>query len=473
MKRTKDEENAAVPAHSTGQQSSAGSNGTDASISVAGVVASTGAVPTSVASAAAAVRTTGRVKKPKQVYDPSDNYVSRNRSSLAAAGASLATIPLVTSPPIMQGSKDSSDCDSNTSLSGAPEQQKQPAIAPPPSTQMPPLTAQLHPQPSAKMQQPARSQPPAAQANRSFDTCQKCTQSEPKRGSGHKSNFITCKSCSNKWHFPCLPVVFTNLSLARKKFKCENCRYCQVCGLKNKDLPLCSVCVDAFHPTCHDPPLENLGLGEMDPNWKCARCGDNLKKGAMSERPVAAPRKSNAGRKKRVQSEPTKGSKPEKMPKLELKSDEPQEEEPKMEKSKNKESKNEGSNITIVDMEIDDLKNDEPKNPPAPNNEPPKARSSTPVPNNSVPVVGPVGEFRNNPVSTWTVDQVVSFVGRHYPQEANAFRFQDIDGASLLLLTRNDVINGFGLKLGQALRVFQLVMSLQNGNDGVQHAWFD
>jgi len=44
---------------------------------------------------------------------------------------------------------------------------------------------------------PAVSEQQAAQ-NRNFDTCQKCGKSEPKRGSGHKSNFLTCKGCMQK-----------------------------------------------------------------------------------------------------------------------------------------------------------------------------------------------------------------------------------------------------------------------------------
>ncbi|XP_017103647.2 uncharacterized protein Lint-O [Drosophila bipectinata] len=638
MKRTKDEEIASVPAHSTGQQSSAGNNGTDASTPIAGVVATTGPVAsTSMAStaAAAAVRTTGRVKKPKQVYDPSDNYVSRNRSSLAAAGtSSVPTIPttIVTSQPNVQASKDSSDGDSNTSLTGASEQQKQTAIQPPLSpllVPLMPLTAHLHPQPSAK------SQPSAASGNRSFDTCQKCTQSEPKRGSGHKSNFLTCKSCSMKWHFPCLPVVFTNLTTARKKFKCEKCRHCQLCGQKDQNLIICSVCVDAIHPDCHDPPLENLNMDEMDPNWKCSRC-----QAGSSERPASVSKKSNAGRKKRVSSEPTKGSKTEKMAKLEPKNDESgKEEPPKKEKSKKKESRVD-TWMRNLDMDINELnskeskekardeelpmiekikneeskkENEEPRNEnppdeqpkentaveeqkekpaekeeeeqdkeaeqpeqaspenneieikqefmssgeddedsdephdededrnmdllleqlldqqqhqnddqaadqaqpllefsddgaepaiefpddgpeptiefpevktPVRNQEPPNVRSSTPlapVPSNPLALVRPtlynpptlLGDMRNIPVSAWTVDQVVSYVGRHYPQEADAFRCQDIDGASLLLLNRADVLHGFGLKLGRALRVFELVLTLQNGSEDVRLSWHD
>ena len=39
--------------------------------------------------------------------------------------------------------------------------------------------------------------------------------------------------------------------------------------------------------------------------------------------------------------------------------------------------------------------------------------------------------------------------------------FQDIDGSSLLLLHRQDVIGGLGLKMGPALKVFDKVRKLQ------------
>lgn len=307
---------------------------------------------------------------------------------------------------------------------------------------------------------------------------------------------------------------------------------------------------------------------------------------------MAMPRKSNAGRKKRILSDPVKG-KPEKVAKLELKSDEQKNEEqkneeqkseqleeskpeePKSEEAKNEESKDEdpkneepkaeeqkeepkaeeqkkeepmpaleeevakdsemsslGELAVKIKQKIlspeqeDDEPQDDPLNEPLdgpmnllldqlldqpqpqpqdpgqdeplaqpliefpdeelqvvplvefPDDEPlnevsPDASSLTPTPENALALVGPVADLRNIPVATWTVDQVVGFVGRHYPREASAFRFQDIDGASLLLLTRNDVMNGFGLKLGQALRVFELVMCLQNGNDDVRLAWFE
>lgn len=39
--------------------------------------------------------------------------------------------------------------------------------------------------------------------------------------------------------------------------------------------------------------------------------------------------------------------------------------------------------------------------------------------------------------------------------------FQDIDGRSLLLMTRNDVVNGLHLKMGPALKIYGHVKKLQ------------
>lgn len=119
MKRTKDdgmEESAADPvSHSS-------TNGTDATASV--TPSSSGVSAAAAATAAASVRTTGRVKvsgedatirilrltltislqKPRQVYDPSDNYISRasNRSSLGGAGGptTSAAVASTTQSPL-------------------------------------------------------------------------------------------------------------------------------------------------------------------------------------------------------------------------------------------------------------------------------------------------------------------------------------------------------------------------------------
>ncbi|XP_053247889.1 sterile alpha motif domain-containing protein 13 isoform X2 [Podarcis raffonei] len=56
----------------------------------------------------------------------------------------------------------------------------------------------------------------------------------------------------------------------------------------------------------------------------------------------------------------------------------------------------------------------------------------------------------------WAVTDVVNYfrtVG--FEEQAHAFQEQEIDGKSLLLMTRNDVLTGLSLKLGPALKIYE------------------
>ncbi|KAM9325487.1 sterile alpha motif domain-containing protein 13 [Gastrophryne carolinensis] len=56
----------------------------------------------------------------------------------------------------------------------------------------------------------------------------------------------------------------------------------------------------------------------------------------------------------------------------------------------------------------------------------------------------------------WAVDDVVSYFSANgFEEQASAFREQEIDGKSLLLMTRNDVLTGLSLKLGPALKIYE------------------
>ncbi|KAH8408849.1 hypothetical protein KR009_002207 [Drosophila setifemur] len=463
MKRTKEEEREELTVQQAAHNSSSGSNGNEAATSSTTSSAS--------AAAAAAVRTTGRVKKPKQVYDPSDNYVSRasNRSSVgggAGAGAAVSAATAVVSATAIAStapSPPSSHLGCKDSFDTATDSNASPAL------------------PDHHQQQPPQQQ---SSQSRHLDTCQRCGKSEPKRGSGHKSNFLTCKSCMLKWHFPCLLVSFDNQSLARKKYKCEKCRYCLVCNIRGRNLPICSLCVEPYHPDCHEPPLKHQKLNEANPKWKCSRCkaaNTPSNRSPQNEEPLLVPRKSNAGRKKRAQSDPAvqeKSPKPEKLAKLEPKKEvveelpELEEQVEEREQKKLEPKKLEPEKQELMEEEpIEEIKEQEPLLLEQVKQEKPDQEEES-LQLRLTPVDPPT-DVENQPVSTWSVEQVVGFVAKHYPKEANVFRYQDIDGASLLLLTRQDVMNGFGLKLGPALRVFELVMALQNRTDDVTLAWFE
>ncbi|KAM3864600.1 sterile alpha motif domain-containing protein 1 [Diretmus argenteus] len=56
----------------------------------------------------------------------------------------------------------------------------------------------------------------------------------------------------------------------------------------------------------------------------------------------------------------------------------------------------------------------------------------------------------------WTVSDVVSyFTEAGFPEQAVAFRTQEIDGKSLLLMQRNDVLTGLSIRLGPALKIYE------------------
>ncbi|XP_028667383.1 sterile alpha motif domain-containing protein 13 isoform X4 [Erpetoichthys calabaricus] len=56
----------------------------------------------------------------------------------------------------------------------------------------------------------------------------------------------------------------------------------------------------------------------------------------------------------------------------------------------------------------------------------------------------------------WAVLDVVNyFKAVGFEEQANAFQDQEIDGKSLLLMTRNDVLTGLSLKLGPALKIYE------------------
>ncbi|KAI1884324.1 hypothetical protein AGOR_G00225250 [Albula goreensis] len=56
----------------------------------------------------------------------------------------------------------------------------------------------------------------------------------------------------------------------------------------------------------------------------------------------------------------------------------------------------------------------------------------------------------------WSVSDVASyFIAAGFPEQAAAFRAQEIDGKSLLLMQRNDVLTGLSIRLGPALKIYE------------------
>uniref|UniRef100_A0A6J0U7X1 Sterile alpha motif domain-containing protein 1 n=1 Tax=Pogona vitticeps TaxID=103695 RepID=A0A6J0U7X1_9SAUR len=66
-----------------------------------------------------------------------------------------------------------------------------------------------------------------------------------------------------------------------------------------------------------------------------------------------------------------------------------------------------------------------------------------------------VKEKPSDPVE-WTVADVVDyFTEAGFPEQASAFQDQEIDGKSLLLMQRTDVLTGLSIRLGPALKIYE------------------
>lgn len=74
--------------------------------------------------------------------------------------------------------------------------------------------------------------------------------------------------------------------------------------------------------------------------------------------------------------------------------------------------------------------------------------------------------------TSWTPNEVYHYFSQYFPQEATIFRDQEIDGHSLLLMKRKDVLTNLQLKLGPALKIYRHVLRLQLRKDDVKLGWF-
>ncbi|KAJ8277798.1 hypothetical protein GJAV_G00080180 [Gymnothorax javanicus] len=76
--------------------------------------------------------------------------------------------------------------------------------------------------------------------------------------------------------------------------------------------------------------------------------------------------------------------------------------------------------------------------------------------NGSMDTKSPIENGQLPDPADWAVTDVVNyFRAAGFEEQASAFQDQEIDGKSLLLMTRNDVLTGLSIKLGPALKIYE------------------
>jgi len=91
---------------------------------------------------------------------------------------------------------------------------------------------------------------------------------------------------------------------------------------------------------------------------------------------------------------------------------------------------------------------------------PPFQLDQIPVPDPTIP-----------DAAVWTPQDVQDYFSKiGFEEQAVLLRQHEIDGASLLLMKRNDVVRNMGLKLGPAVKIYNHIRRLQTRRDDLIYA---
>ncbi|KAI4461363.1 polycomb group protein [Holotrichia oblita] len=276
---------------------------------------------------------------------------------------------------------------------------------------------------------------------------------------GPTDRMIACRECSNKVnfyihhlicqysfpaHFSCLNGEDMMLRMyPDNTWQCPHCKTCVIC-YETSDagyLAVCSICADAYHMGCHQPKIiDKIKLGSK---WLCINC-QMPEQLAVNDIQLGF------------------------------------------------------SNIDALSKEHGDSMS--PTSQFSGNSSPINFRSSPSPPSPTPPTLSPQAHLnghRTSPAfsiksespsfkdldldenidpsipdaSNWTYDEVYNYFAQYFPEEAKVFKEQEIDGPSLLLMKRIDVLTSLKLKLGPALKIYRHVVKLQVRRDDPKLYW--
>ncbi|XP_050310473.1 uncharacterized protein LOC126746321 [Anthonomus grandis grandis] len=266
-----------------------------------------------------------------------------------------------------------------------------------------------------------------------------CSVCHTQSRKGPNDRMVSCRECSNKAHFGCLNGDDMMLRMyPDNTWQCPHCKTCVVCYETSDagNLIVCSVCADGYHPGCHQPRVtEKIKNGQR---WLCFNCqvtdkmkpkdihigesiGHEIK---LSDENVdkEISSQSNSGRSSPYDSTTPASPTPPESPK----------------RKRHYESSDRDQNSDSNSVKYSESEEIDPAIPDA---------------------------------THWTADEVYQYFARYFPEDAKVFKEQEIDGRSLLLLKRLDVLSSLNLKLGPALKIYRHVTMLQVRRDDRRLYW--
>lgn len=394
------------------------------------------------------LRIGGRRKRAKKVFDPSDNNLpkKRGRPTTQPLPRGLNTI----SPQYHPSTS------SQQAAAAAAAAQAAAAVAAKLQSNRSNSAADI----VSVVESPARSDSSGGSGERLVGVCSVCHLTQ-RRGGGDR--LISCMECSNKAHVSCLNSGGMMLRISPDNtWQCPHCKTCSVCYETSGSgvLVVCSICADAYHPDCHTPIVPEKSRAAN--KWLCVNCDTNpitvkdlelfkaeapkSYNGELSRdstisnsststldspsAPHLSPQQSDGAQHHRLQHSP-----PPLQQQMALRH---QQQEVKTEFME----MDDGCKINNVDDDDDDDDDDEDIDPSIPD------------------------------AQDWTSKEVYEYFVQYFPEhEAKVFKEQEIDGCSLLLLKRMDVLKSLRLKLGTALKIYRHVLKLQFRRDDPKIFW--
>ncbi|XP_071953823.1 histone acetyltransferase KAT6B-like [Antedon mediterranea] len=241
--------------------------------------------------------------------------------------------------------------------------------------------------------------------------CDYCTLTARCNRYGLKEDLLICKDCNAKAHPSCMNYSTELAERSRRSpWQCIDCKTCTMCDdAGNADtLLFCDACDKGYHMVCHSPPVLKKPLGK----WVCEVC--------IQDDDLILDRDSSS--------------------------------------SERMDDDLHSTDMDSVATSPEPMLTDDSMNH--------MQDESTPKKNVDAicacietGVEFPLVEIHPE---EWDINQVVNYFHENgFIDQAPAFQEQEIDGKSLLLLKRSDVLTGLALKLGPALKIYQHIAKLQ------------
>lgn len=250
---------------------------------------------------------------------------------------------------------------------------------------------------------------PPQPTNLTVENCDYCLQTAANNKKGEREELLVCKDCNAKAHPTCMDYSDLLSSRARMyPWQCIDCKTCCLCldASDPDNMLFCDACDKGYHINCHTPKITEKPSGK----WICSECSGQ----GITEKDVDG----------------------------------------------NTETKETDTYTTPGNTSCD---YPTPCESPVMDTDPgSRSFSKNETTTNGPSTIPKIEKGKYPDASKWSTNDVVQFfMSVGFKEQAEAFREQEIDGQSLLLMKRSDVLTGLYIRLGPALKIYQHVLKLQ------------